>query len=127
MVPDASSIPDKKALQMLVAQTLLDFNAAVQAKDFTSFYETISRTWQGQTSAEQLAETFKSFVDNQIDISPIQNVTPEFNAPAVIDNKGALNITGFFPTQPSRVIFDLNFVFEQSEWKLLGISLNLRE
>lgn len=127
VVPDVEAIPDADQLQKLVTQSLLDFNSGVEAKDFTDFYGTISKTWQGQTSAEKLAEVFKSFVENQIDISPIQDVSPEFSEPVAIDNNGVMHIRGSYPTQPLRVVFELNYVYERSNWKLLGVSLNLQQ
>lgn len=126
IAPVAQELPPDEELQTLVEESLLDFNAAVQAKDFGSFHDKISALWQGQITAEQLQEIFQVFIDSEIDIAPIEQLTPEFSEPPAITPEGTLEVVGFYPTQPSRVSFELTYCYEDPAWKLAGIQVNVK-
>ncbi|MGI8851828.1 MAG: hypothetical protein ACR2GC_00730 [Methyloceanibacter sp.] len=51
-------------------------------------------------------------------------VEPKLARAAFINNQGMLRITGFFPTQPEQVNFDLAFLPVEGAWRLFGISLD---
>jgi hypothetical protein len=118
-------VPAAAVLRKMVNEVLLDFNAAVQAKDFTAFYEKTSDTWKQQITAEEIQAAFQAFIDQNVDIGPIRDVTPQI-ASATIDDEGALVITGHYPTQPAQVHFALRYVDEDEGWKLLAINVNVR-
>ena len=40
---------------------------------------------------------------------------------------GVLNLRGYFPTEPNRVTYDLDFVMSDGEWKLIRLSVSIRE
>jgi hypothetical protein len=52
---------------------------------------------------------------------------PVFNHPAKIDSDGVLIVQGYYPTTPHRIIFKLKYLEEESEWKLVGVDVNLKE
>ena len=120
-------IPSEVELKAMTLESLLDFNKSVQAEDFTVLYDSISKVWQDQTSPEKLKGLFKTFVDKEIDISPIKKVEPVFNKPAEIDSDDVLVVSGYYPTTPKRVVFRLKYLFEKSDWKLIAIKLDIED
>ena len=44
-----------------------------------------------------------------------------------INSDGVLMIKGYYPTTPNRIIFQLKYLQEEDEWKLVGIDVNLKE
>jgi hypothetical protein len=124
----AADIPEKADLISMTESSVLSFGKAVKKKDFSGFYEDIASVWQKQTTAEKLEELFKDFLDKGIDLpAAIKEKEPVFNQPAAINSDGVLMIKGYYPTTPNRVIFQLKYLQEEDEWKLVGIDVNLKE
>ncbi|HEV3410434.1 MAG TPA: hypothetical protein VG095_09070 [Chthoniobacterales bacterium] len=121
----AATMPPAQELRTLVHESLLAFNQAVQAQDFTAFHQRISNTWQKQITPAQLRESFKVFVDQRIDLSFIGASQPAFLEPPAIDDEGVLTLEGRYPTEPYQVDFRLHFLQEKSAWRLLGVKLNV--
>jgi hypothetical protein len=120
---DASKkeIPQNAEMQDLVKATLLDFNDALQQKDFTDFYSKISKVWQKQTNPDKLKQGFQLFIDGRTDISGIESMDATFTSgPEVIKNLGynMLSVKGEYPTSPIKTTFELQYVPEGKEWKL---------
>ncbi len=123
---DASKgeIPRDDELQDMVKTTLLDFNDAVTSADFTTFYGTISKLWQRQTSPAKLEDTFKVFIDGKNNFSAIRSKDAEFSSnPKVDDSKGfkELVLEGKYDTSPLPTKFTLKYTPESKNWKLTGI------
>ena len=123
---DASKgeIPRDDELQDMVKTTLLDFNDAVTSADFTTFYGTISKLWQRQTSPAKLEDTFKVFIDGKNNFSAIRSKEAEFSSnPKVDDSKGfkELVLEGKYDTSPLPTKFTLKYTPESKNWKLTGI------
>ncbi len=111
--------------RVLALGTLLAFNHAVVTQEFESFHQDLAAPFQGQYSPEQLQEAFQPFFDQGIDIAPIIDVEPTFNRPPAVNSNGYLELSGTFPTQPSQVKFDLQYLEEDGEWRLIDINVNV--
>lgn len=117
-------LPAEAELRRMVTETLLDFNQAIQARDFTTFYGKLSDLWKKETTAEKLRTVFHEFVDQKVDIGGIKNSNPQFAPPPVVNDKRVLVVEGQYPTEPSRVRFKLQYIRESAAWKLTAISVN---
>lgn len=125
-VENTGKVPSDKELKALALDSLLSFNDALQTKSFEKFYNKIAKLWQKEVTPEKLLQIFQSFIDKEIDISSIAKLAPTFaKAPAVNDD-GLLVIQGSYPTQPSRVSFELKYVYEDESWKLAGINVQVK-
>src|SRR4051812_25087310 len=120
----AESIPPEKELATLTRDSILAFDQAIQAKDFTAFHKQISALWQAQVTPSKLKEIFQSFIDQQIDLSIVKGVEPVFSEPAKINEDDVLVLKGAFPTSPTKVDFQLKYLNEKKAWKLVGIKVN---
>ena len=124
----AAEVPDEEDVKALTDSSLTSFGRAVKKRDFSKFYEEIAGIWQKQTSPEKLEEAFKQFLDKNIDLpSVVKEMDPVFNHPAAVNGDDVLVIKGYYPTKPSRVIFQLKYLEEEGDWKLVGIDVNLAE
>lgn len=121
----ANTIPDRPALAEIVEETMRDFALAVKAEDFTVFYRRISKLWQDQTTKEQLLNLFKSFSDNDIDLTVLKGHSPVFTEKPYTSNEGILFIKGKYEVGQGDVLFTHKYVYEDSLWKLLGININI--
>lgn len=118
-------VPAEADLRRLVTETLLDFNQAVQTKDFTMLYGKLSDLWKKETSPEKLQMNLQEFIDKKVDIGPIKNFNPQFVPPPLVNDKRVLVVEGHYPTEPSRVRFKLQYIRESTAWKLTAISVNV--
>jgi hypothetical protein len=48
---------------------------------------------------------------------------PQFTTVPAVDGNGMLRLTGFFPTRPLQINFDLLFQNVNGQWRLFGISV----
>lgn len=128
-VSPTGSVPDKAPSETeavnLVRTSLLEFNQAVQEKDFTNFHQKIATVWQAQTSPEKLEAIFQSFIEQEIDLTLIENMTPKFEQPPALNDDGVLVMQGSYSTRPSGLRFQLGYLFENSEWKLIKIKVDI--
>jgi hypothetical protein len=89
------TVPSDAELKALALDSLMTFNKGLQAKSFADFHKSISIVWKKQISPEQLAEAFRTFVEKELDLTPIQNLTPAFEAPPSVNSDGVLILVGF--------------------------------
>ncbi len=120
-------MPGDKALRGLVTETLLEFNNAIQAKDFRLFHAAIADMWKGQITPDQLHEAFQSFILDEADLGDVKDAVPVFDEPPILGEDGILTLAGHVPTAPQRVLFNLEYRYEHPAWKLTGIQVSLRE
>lgn len=67
---------------------------------------------------------FREFIDKRIDIAGIRDCEPQI-APPAVNEKNGLTLAGHYPTQPSRVRFELEYAWEGGGWKLTSITVNV--
>ena len=133
-VEKTGPVPTEKEAKRLALDSLLAFNKALKAKSFDSFYGHIAKLWQAQTTAEKLKQIFQPFLAQDAHISGIADVEPVFDSKPAIDGDGFLVLEGSYPTggsagrppQPSKVFFELKYIYEEEIWELVGINVNLK-
>ena len=111
-------------LQFLATGTLLAFDRAVQQGYFDSFYADMSETFRSQISLDEFEGAFKQMAESGGSIIGIINVRPVFDRASGVDDEGVLKLSGYYPTSPSRLLFDLHYVWEDSSWKLIAFRMN---
>ncbi len=81
-----------------------------------------------------LNNAFAATVAAQVDLSPIKGKRMLLSEPARVNSDGVLNLNGTFdaivfqataPGRARRVEFKLEYVSEQSRWKLFGLTVNI--
>jgi hypothetical protein len=120
------TVPDENALRSMTDSSLQEFALAVNGKDFTNFYNTLSELWKSQTTPEKLKNLFKVFIDNNVDLTIVKQVTPVFSKVPEIGSDETLELEGYYPTKPSTTYFKLTFLYEYPAWKLAGIRVTVR-
>jgi hypothetical protein len=120
-----NKIPSERMLETLVKTSLLSFNDANMTGTYTVFHAKLSKPFREQFPPERLKETFKEFSDKRIDIDVVAAYGPSYAAPPAIDGEGKLVVKGFFPTEPARVNFELDFIPSDGEWKLIRIHVKV--
>ncbi|NOT48018.1 MAG: hypothetical protein HOP17_09775 [Acidobacteria bacterium] len=129
--PDASTgeVPSEAQLQEMTRTTILDFNAAIKSGDFTNFHRTVSKPFQKQASPEKMADAFKVFTEAKIDFDEVQTLPATYSPPASIQRASGvkhLQVLGYYETSPRTMKFDLKYIPEGKDWKLIAIEVNTK-
>ncbi len=126
----AAEVPEEADIRTMTEDSLRSFGQGLKDKDFSEFYDDIAAAWQKQTTAEKLMEAFSKFLDKDIDLPAIvDQLEPVFKpAPAItaIDSNDVLVIKGYYPTKPSQLNFQLKYLEEEGDWKLVGINIDIK-
>jgi hypothetical protein len=125
--PDGpASAPKREEIEKLVRRSLLDFNQAVQRKDFSAFHATLSSAMRKKYTPAQIQGVFRIFIAQDIDISGIKSARPRFGPAPRLNDKGELAVNGRYPTRPSEVLFSLRYAREGGQWRLIGINVRVK-
>lgn len=119
-------VPSEDQQILLTNRSMALLAQAVGRDDFTEFYGSIAKLWQQQITQEKLRERLTVFIEKKISLTIIEGVSPVFSEPARIDNDGLLVLKGRYPTKPYEVEFELDYYYEDAEWKLFGFNINTR-
>jgi hypothetical protein len=122
--PQAPQVPSLNTLLILIRSTLLAVNQANRTGNYSVVRELGTAGFQASNSTARLADAFKSLRDQNLDISPVAILMPKLSRQPSVNAKGQLRLTGFFPSRPEQVNFDLAFYKRNGRWLLDGIALN---
>ena len=120
----SADIPDARALSILIRRTLLSLNDANLTGNYTVFRDLAAPGFQSANDAARLTEIFTLLRRRKIDLAPIIYFDPKLVRPATINENGMLRISGYVPTQPEQVNFDMMFQKVANRWRLFGIAVN---
>jgi hypothetical protein len=121
--PASAPAPKQHELDLLIRTTIIAINQANMTGNYTVFRDLTSPAFQSQNSPARLAEIFSTLRKRNLDLSPVIFFPAKFHHPPAIEN-GMLHATGYFPTRPERVNFDLAYQNVDGRWLLLGASVS---
>lgn len=121
------ALPDRDEEIALISGTMKDFARALVQKDFKNFYGTFSAVWQKQTTPAAVAEAFNSFLPFGREVQKsVTSGEPFLNAPPSIGEKNILTLQGYYRIEATKMLFSLQYIYENSSWKLLGMNLEVK-
>ncbi|MGI9317437.1 MAG: hypothetical protein ACR2QW_08915 [bacterium] len=121
----AVEVPEEDEAVRLIRKSINHFAESVNQKSMQMFHSQISNLWQQQFSVADLDQAYKAFYDANIDLTVLNDMSPQFNFNPELDQNGVLLIKGRYPTQPSQFHFEQKFIYEGLSWKLVGFSANI--
>ncbi len=110
----------------LIRSTLLTLNDANRSGNYTVLRDLASPSFQAKNSAADLAAIFADLRQRNFDLFAVAIAAPQLAAPPSRDGN-LLRLTGFFPTRPLQINFDLLFEDVAGKWMLFGISVQTPE
>ena len=118
-----NQVPPPKPLEALVKATLMTLNDANLTGDYRVFHARLSGPFRQQYTPERLKQSFREFHDKNVDIDIVCALAPVWEQPPFVDPEGKLVLRGIFPTEPTRVSFEMDFLAWDGEWKLISINV----
>lgn len=120
------ALPSEAVQEKLIKSSLLTLNDANITGNYAVLHAKLAKPFRTQFSPDKLKQGFRTFAEKQIDLSIIAIKTPVATTPTKIDDRGVLQLRGYFDTQPSRVHYELDFLVSEEEWKPLSINVRVR-
>ncbi len=125
---DASTgdLPSEDELQEITKTSLLSFNDGMQTKNFKDFYDNTSKPFKKSTSPRRLKRQFRKLIEGKADISSIRSMKARFSPSPRVNDSGRipiLEIKGDYATKPRASTFELKYIPEGTEWKLIAIKI----
>jgi hypothetical protein len=122
---DMPAVPDANESIVLVKDTIRHFARAVNNKDMGKFHTFASQAFQKEVSVAKLNRAFKSFMDMNIDFMVLDSMKPVLDPKPVLNN-GILVIRGYYETSPKKLYYDLSYIRENKQWKLLNMNIEIK-
>jgi hypothetical protein len=123
--PAAVPLPPADVMLGLIRTTVIAVNQANQTGNYTVLRDLGAPDFRIANDASRLAAIFQGLREHGIDFTPLLQIPPEVSEAPSIDGQGLLHLAGFFPTEPLRVNFNMQFQSEKGRWKPYTISVYL--
>jgi hypothetical protein len=116
---------DRNGVLILIRSTLLAVHDANVTGNYTVLRDLGAPGFQASNTAARLSEIFASLRSENLDLSGVAVLDPQLTLLPQIEANGLMRMTGFFPSVPMQVNFDLLFAPVGGKWRLFGISVGL--
>jgi hypothetical protein len=116
---------DRNGVLILVRGTLLALDHANKTGNYTVLRDLGAPGFQTNNTDARLAEIFASQRKDNLDLSGVAVLEPQLTLLPQIEANGMMHMTGFFPSVPSQVNFDLLYAPVNRQWRLFGISVSV--
>jgi hypothetical protein len=113
---------DRNGVLILIRSILLALDQANKTGNYTVLRDLGAPGFQTNTAA-RLAEIFAKLRNDNLDLSGVAVIDPQLSLLPQIEANGLMHMTGFFPSVPTQVNFDLLFAPVAGQWKLFGMSV----
>jgi hypothetical protein len=107
----------------LIRSTLLTLNDANRSGNYTVLRDLAAPDFQTRNNAADLALIFTDLRRRNFDLYGAALLAPQLTAVPALEQNGMLRLTGYIPTQPMQINFDLLFQNVNNQWRLFGISV----
>ena len=107
----------------LIRSTLLTLNDANRSGNYSVLRDLAAPDFQAKNTAADLAQIFSDLRRRNFDLYSAALLAPQLTAAPALDPEGKLRLTGFFPTRPLQISFDLLYQTVGGQWRLFGISI----
>ncbi len=118
---------DRNGVLILIRSTLLALDQANKTGNYTVLRDLGAPGFEAANTAARLGEIFANLRRDKIDLSGVAVLEPQLTLLPQIEANGLMHMTGFFPSVPAQVKFELLYAPVEGQWKLFGISVGLAQ
>lgn len=122
-------VPDPQVLIDLVRDTVLAVDAGNKTGDYGKLFDMGAPAFQTANPPERLAQSFAPLRAHNLDLAPVEKMTPLTTGPPALDRNGLLRILGFFELADRQLVYDVLYDYDAAarRWRIAGISLTPRD
>jgi hypothetical protein len=118
-------VPDAKRVEFMVKTAVVALNHANLTGNYTVLRDLGSPGFRANNTAARLAAVFAPLRERGLDLSPVVVFEPVLTRPVVSDELGRLRMTGYFPTRPLRILFDLAYEPIGNRWMISDMAVDV--
>lgn len=118
------SMPSPDVLVMMVRSTLAGVNQANFTENYGVLYDMTTPSLQDRVSEPRFRAAFARLRQQNLDLSPVLVLSPQFTAEPVLTRQGVLKLTGFFPSRPLRIGFTIDYRPMDGVWLIDALSVS---
>lgn len=111
-------------MNLMIRTTIVALNQANQTGNYSVLRDLGAPGFQAANTPTRLAELFAQLRNRNFDLSPVLFFDPKLIRPAAVQPNGLLRLSGFFPTAPQQVDFDLAFQLVGGSCRLFAIAVD---
>ena len=115
--------PDGVLALILIRDALSALNQANWTGNYTVLRNYASPNFAKANDPVRLTSIFQPIRAQALDLAPVLVLNPKMSFARVIKNGKQLRLTGYFPSKPKQIHFDLIFEPIVNRWRLFGISV----
>ena len=116
-------MPRDDKLLMMIMSSLIALNQANTTGNYAVLREMAAPAFKKVNTVERLTEIFQKLRARNLDLSPLLLYQPKLFRRPEMNEEGVIRVSGFFPTTPERVNFELMFQPVRGQWRLFGIAV----
>lgn len=118
--------PDDYKLNLLIRTTLIALNQANATGNYSVLRDLGTPQFQAMNTDARLSEIFAGLRSRNLDLSPVIFFDPKLVREPTMQAGGLLRLTGYVPTEPQRVLFDMGFERVGDQWRLSAIVIDVQ-
>jgi len=118
---------DRNSVLILIRSTLLAIDQATKTGNYTVLRDLGAPGFQVANTAARLGDIFANLRRDKIDLSGVAVLEPQLTLLPQIEANGLMHMTGFFPSVPEEVKFELLYAPVEGQWRLYGVSVGLAQ
>jgi hypothetical protein len=118
---------DRNAVLILIRTTLLAVDQANRTGNYTVLRDLGAPAFQQANTSARLAEIFANLRGQNLDLSGAAVLDPQLTLLPQIEPNGLMHMTGFFPSIPLQINFDLLYAAIDGRWRPFGISVGVSQ
>jgi hypothetical protein len=117
---------DAHRLNMMIRNAIVALNQANITGNYTVLRDLGTPAFQRTNDAARLAIAFAELRAKSADFSPVFFINPTLVQQPSMDRNGVLRMTGFFPTNPQRIVFDVSYQQADGKWGLAALTVDIQ-
>ncbi len=126
---DAGAKPGEMQMSTVTLTVIIkDAIIALQHANMTGNYSVLrdmgTPVFRENFDQAALAAAFANLRARKIDLSPAYYLSPNLTKKPELTKDSELVLVGFFPTQPTRIQFELRYMQLDGRWRLAGIGVD---
>lgn len=118
------TMPPPDALVMMVRGTLAGVNQANFTENYAVLYDMTTPALQDRVSKSRFRAAFARLRQQNLDLSPVLVLSPQFTAEPLLTRQGVLKLTGFFPSRPLQIGFTIDYRPIDGVWLIDALSVS---
>jgi hypothetical protein len=122
----AAAMPDPYKLNLLIRTTIIALNQANMSGNYSVLRDLGTPKFQAANTDANLVEIFAGLRKRNLDLSPILFFDPKLVREPQLQPNGLLRLTGYIPTKPERLLFDMGFESIEGRWRLSAIVIDIQ-